>query len=115
MAKRWTDLDDTYILLTLDEPASLVAKDLGRSEGSIYTRRWLLLKQKPEATTPKRVKPKQVKAEVSITAPQPAKAEPYKLTDSMLEDFHLFDPVTADTWVEENPSLWTRIKQWFKR
>ena len=59
--------------------------------------------------------PKPASVSVSTSAPEPAKADPYVLTDAMLEDFNLFNPVTKDAWEEANPSLWQRIKRWFKK
>lgn len=117
----WTDADDQYVLLTMNVPVKEVARDLGRTPTSIAARRTILRKRNAEAakggTTLLTVTttPKPVDVSVTTVAPQPAKTDQKKLTDAMLEDFQLFNPVTADVWADENPSLWTRIKAWFRR
>ena len=120
MAKQWTKQDDDYIRITRNESARDVATDLGRTEAAVNTRRWYLRKQsrtmrKPMPEVKSTTTPEPVSVSITTTAPQPAKLDVHKLTDDMLEEFHLFDPVTAAVWVDENPSLWTRIKRWFKR
>lgn len=125
---RWTEADLTALRTMHQQgmPHFEIGKLLDRSTGAITAQIFLMKKRDAaegyvhvaggvtELST-SNTAPEPVSVSVSTSAPEPAKADPYVLTDAMLEDFNLFSPVTKDAWEEANPSLWQRIKRWFKK
>lgn len=101
---RWTDADREVLRALYEQGASYksMADLLDRSIGGITQQLHEMKKQDA------------VDKYVHVREPKPD-IKPYVLTDAMLEDFHLYEPVTRDAWEADNPSTWKRIKAFIKR
>lgn len=125
---RWTD-EDRDLLRTLHQQGETIygiSIRLDRSYGAIAQQLYLM-RQRDEAEgyihvaggvtelSVPAIAPSPVGVSVVTSTPEELNTEPYRLTDAMLEDFDLYEPVTKPLWDEQNPSLWQRAKRWVKR
>ena len=111
---KWTDADRD-LLRTLHQQGEStwnISVRLDRSPGAI-SQQLYLMKQRDEAEGYVHV----VGNVTEIITPPPARTRPELnvLTEEKLRDFRLFEAVISEAYEAENPSLWTRIKQWFRK
>lgn len=120
---KWTDTENDYIRGTYNQPAAMVAKDLGLSIIQVRNRR-SRLRNKDEAERFAYVVDQDLKEIEAIERKVNASALPVNLKkyslsssemDGKLKQFRLFDGVYPEPVDEPKPSLWQRIKAFFTR
>jgi uncharacterized protein YciI len=125
---RWTDEDKARLRTLYEQGLTYyqIGQLLDRSEGSIAQQIYQMKKRDAAegyvhvaggVTELSTSKPslQRVNAAVTTQEQEPIEPEPKRLTDAMLEDFDLYERVIKSVWDDENPSIWTRIKRWFRK